>query len=444
MNNSSPALRVADGPEGLGKCLYSVGPIRRGEVVLEESPLLVGDAPSDLPPLASFAPLDHAETSVALPDAPCIGGSGWPAESVADTRHMGLVLAFLDAAPDLQRCVLTSMQHKIESATEAPEGAEPGLPNAPAAAVCCTRAALALRARGAPWLEEEWELAEEVKSLQLPELEGGLLEILLRIFTVNAHSFGGRAALFNVATKLMHTCHGALVQYRVDPERNVGVFTAITNIDSGQLLTTSYLSDKHCQCSVPQRRRVLYCQKGFICRCLACADLPDIYRRIDSSLASSDQCIEQCCRKGAHLLRSPHLGGRWQVCIDSDEVAQDVSDTQIAAVLEWEQHLVPKVMRLYAGVIFERPTKMPQAELGLLQHLLQQSEESLGLKHFCTQAALRMQLSQQYYEIFHRQGGGRGSEDQLLQETWTAKMRQCEQYLEECETFLSAAAQRPG
>ena len=38
------SVRIGDGPPGLGKCLYTTVPsIRRGEVVLEETPLLRGD-----------------------------------------------------------------------------------------------------------------------------------------------------------------------------------------------------------------------------------------------------------------------------------------------------------------------------------------------------------------------------------------------------------------
>ena len=48
----------------------------------------------------------------------------------------------------------------------------------------------------------------------------------------------------------------------------------------GTILTTSYLGSKLAQSSTPQRRRLLYCQKGFICRCTSCEEKPDLFRRI--------------------------------------------------------------------------------------------------------------------------------------------------------------------
>ena len=59
---------------------------------------------------------------------------------------------------------------------------------------------------------------------------------------LKAHAFHGSAALFDVATKLTHTCHNPMVEYTSGPSRGVGMFVATRNIPTpGTMLTTSYL-----------------------------------------------------------------------------------------------------------------------------------------------------------------------------------------------------------
>jgi hypothetical protein len=89
-----------------------------------------------------------------------------------------------------------------------------------------------------------WDLTPEVIALCPASL---LLERLLLVFTVNAHSFRGAAALFNLATKLTHSCGQCDVEYSTavpdggDAAAAVGLFRATRDIAVGRILTTSYV-----------------------------------------------------------------------------------------------------------------------------------------------------------------------------------------------------------
>ena len=48
-------VRIVEGPDGFGNCLRATRAIKRGEVVMEERPLICGDALSALPPIVAFA-----------------------------------------------------------------------------------------------------------------------------------------------------------------------------------------------------------------------------------------------------------------------------------------------------------------------------------------------------------------------------------------------------
>lgn len=79
-------------------------------------------------------------------------------------------------------------------------------------------------------MAKDWDVPPALAEHEANEDSGGLLGALLRIFSVNAHAFHGSAALFNVATKLTHTCHNPMVEYVPEPSRGVGMFVATTDI----------------------------------------------------------------------------------------------------------------------------------------------------------------------------------------------------------------------
>jgi hypothetical protein len=140
---------------------------------------------------------------------------------VFDSSHLGLLLDFAEATPLTQARVLRSMQFDIDppapmAAADGGPGRDDseqrlhGLPLVAATALCCHRAAAELTLRGGPWDVAGWDLTPEVIALCPASL---LLERLLLVFTVNAHSFRGAAALFNLATKLTHSCGQCDVEY---------------------------------------------------------------------------------------------------------------------------------------------------------------------------------------------------------------------------------------
>ena len=113
---SMNVVRVGPGPPGFGVCLFNTAPILKGEVVLEEVPLLLAEHMSKLPPLACFGPIGTEAGSIPMPStAREIGYDGWPTVSAFDNTHLGLVLAWIEAPPDVQLRVFDVMQHTIQS-----------------------------------------------------------------------------------------------------------------------------------------------------------------------------------------------------------------------------------------------------------------------------------------------------------------------------------------
>lgn len=100
------AFVLAAGVPGLGNCLYAVTPYAKDDVVILERPLLIGEGLDQLPPLAVLAPLPREQTVVELPgSAAVIGLNGWPTDTAFEERHMGLLLAFIDAPLHIQKKV---------------------------------------------------------------------------------------------------------------------------------------------------------------------------------------------------------------------------------------------------------------------------------------------------------------------------------------------------
>ncbi len=239
-------VAIVDGPDGFGRCLRATCAIERGELVMEEEPLICGDALSSLPPLSAFAAVAAAAPLVSAPE---IGGVAWPRESTFDAHLFGLLLAFMDADEQTQLAVLdgSNIQSEMEQAPSA------GLPSAGPSELSAQLAERVLRERGPPWLAEEWSLPSGVPC-------EGLLARLLRIFAVNAMPFAGGGALYRIASKLAHRCHGANVDMQADAERGLGVFRALRDIAPGDLLCHPYLTLNLSLNATPLRRRLLYCQ----------------------------------------------------------------------------------------------------------------------------------------------------------------------------------------
>ena len=203
--------------------------------------MIRGDAYSSLPPLSAFAAV---AASIPLVSAPEIGGTAWPRKSTYDKHLFGLLLAFIDSSEETQLAVLDSsdIQSEMEQAPSA------GLPSAGPSELSALLAERVLRERGPPWLAEEWNLPSGVPT-------EGLIARLLRIFAVNAMPFAGGGALYKVASKLAHRCHGANVDMVADAERGLGVFRALRDIEPGDLLSHPYLTLNLSLFSAPLRRR---------------------------------------------------------------------------------------------------------------------------------------------------------------------------------------------
>lgn len=515
---SCTKLRVGPSPHGLGECVFSTAPIVKGEIVLEEVPLLVGESFSALPPIAAFAPIPKDELAVPMPsDVPCIGSDGWPAVSVFDNQHLGLVLAWIEAPEPVKLKVFERLQQSFESAGHADcrvaasattgvraatsndaerradseatvvgmeadvdathssrnghidvngrrsfsplhdtdpkifagafsagTGAlieHPQLPTESAAAACCRHAAEILKQRGPPWLAEDWGAPPSL----LAEHEvgnaanGGLLGTLLRIFCINGHQFSGSAALFEIIPKLNHVCHNPLMHYATDPAQGIGTLVATQDIpDPGTMLTTSYLGVKLSQSSTPQRRRLLYCQKGFICKCMSCESRPDWYRRILRRVPVDAYC-STASTDPQYLVE---LHGVWYVVIDplsdgampyidQEDAGIQSSDPAVASQLKAETRLAAAAIRLLHNetALDGGPGRRLLAnELDAVLKLEEDCVAVLGNKHFATQAARRVGLAQQMHDI---RNTGKNPADFA---EWTVAIDECQAYIEQCET----------
>ena len=387
-------VRIVEGPDGFGNCLRATRAIKRGEVVMEERPLICGDALSALPPIVAFAKVGEGAAPILA--NPAIGGAAWPRESTFDTHLFGLLLAFIDADADTQLAVLDASN--IQSEME--QSPAPGLPAAGPSEVSARQAEAALRERGAPWLAEEWSLPAGVS----PE---GLLARLLRILAINAMPFEGGGALYRVASKLAHRCHGANVHMQPDGRRGVGVFTALRDIETGDLLSHPYLTLNLSLCSTPLRRRLLYCQRSMFCLCGSCVGF-DWLRRLPSP-----------CGGGALLMR--HGGrGLWQC--DRAGCGDELTDEALAPLLAREEALAGAALELYASVDAERPRCLPAAQLERLERLLEACEATLGEQHWSTQALRRLALMQEYEATGRAERGGG---------EWLGRMQRCEAWIDE-------------
>eukprot|EP00927_Polykrikos_kofoidii_P017549 TRINITY_DN18012_c0_g1_i1.p1 TRINITY_DN18012_c0_g1~~TRINITY_DN18012_c0_g1_i1.p1 ORF type:complete len:551 (-),score=33.72 TRINITY_DN18012_c0_g1_i1:15-1667(-) len=260
---------------GQGLCLYSLRAVKKGDIVLEERPILLTSGDS-LPPMSIFAPIGRDSTAVKLLRTPrktaqnhgqhhnklsdVIGGpNAWPQDTCFEGRHIvPLALEFVEASSEVQDFVLSAayqteietveVRRKVEQGEQEEEDMNPVSRN-------CALAGNELRLRGAPWLQE------------LPFT----LDKFLRVCTINAHSFNKtQSALFNLGTKITHSCHNPNVHYSSDPNKVTGSWTALRDIPANSLLKSCYLPAHLTHVSRALRRRILYAQKGFICQCESC------------------------------------------------------------------------------------------------------------------------------------------------------------------------------
>ena len=375
--------RIIDGPNGFGKCLVATRDIRCGEIVMEEMPLLRGDPLSSLPPIGAFASLKAAAP---LPKtAHEIGGAAWPRESTFDSHTFGLLLAFIEADVATKHAVLFGMQHQMERAPNE------GLPEISAAEETARLAEQALRERGAPWLAEDWDLPAEW-TVELEGADGsGVLARLLRIFAISAMPFEGGGALYRVASKLAHACHGANVGLQTDGMRGLGIFTAMRHIPMGTLLTHPYLTMNLSLTSTPLRRRVLYCQRGMFCLCSSCVG-PDWLRLLPSPCGTGALLLHQ---KGSAQAKSAGAA-TWQCtcrrCMARESDAQsncaEQADEATVSLLRGEEVLAGAVFELYARVDVEKPRCLAQAQQTQLTELRYRCEDQLGAAHWSTQVSM--------------------------------------------------------
>lgn len=372
--------RVVDGPDGLGRCLRATRSLRVGEIVMLERPLLFGEPPDELPPISAFAAIPEAASPMPI-DIRELGGAAWPRQSTFDTKVFGLLLSFAEADNATRAIFLAELQHEMERPFDRIGPAEE----------CARRAEEALRARGAPWLAEEWELPEGVEAR-------GLIAKLLRIISVSAMPFRGGGALYRVASKLAHACHGANVHYEADAARGLGVFTALRPIREGELLTHPYLTMTLSLVSTPLRRRILYCQRSMLCCCPSC--------------------------EGTDQLRQLPAGAALGETVP----------------LAREEELAAGVLELYASVEVEKPRALPAAQQRRLAELHGCCETELGERHWATQAGRRLVLMQAYEDVF--KGGSSGGELSrgMGREQWEAGMRACEDFVEQVLASLVASA----
>eukprot|EP00900_Chrysochromulina_parva_P026918 jgi/Chrpa1/8860/Chrysochromulina_OHIO_Genome00004146-RA len=382
---------------------------------MEEQPLIRGDAYSSLPPLSAFAAV---AASIPLVSAPEIGGTAWPRESTFDTHLFGLLLAFIDSGEQTQLAVLDSsnIQSEMEKAPSA------GLPSAGPSELSALLADRVLRERGPPWLAEEWNLPSGVPT-------EGLIARLLRIFAVNAMPFAGGGALYKVASKLAHRCHGANVDMVADAERGLGVFRALRDIEPGDLLSHPYLTLNLSLFSAPLRRRLLYCQRGMFCACASCTGT-DWLRQLPSA-----------CGGGATVVRDG-VTGRWRCrcerCGARAASAQlpahdEATDEALAALLLEEEVLAGKALEMCASIDVEKPRRLPELLLEELERLLGRCEAVLGAQHASTQALRRLSLMQEYETIGRSERRGE----------WVQRLDACQAWIDEmlerCHDWMAAA-----
>ncbi|ODQ51152.1 hypothetical protein SAICODRAFT_157560 [Saitoella complicata NRRL Y-17804] len=99
------------------------------------------------------------------------------------------------------------------------------------------------------------------------------------ILAINGHAFGSDgSAVFELGSKLTHTCGSPNTEYSYSLTENRGRHIALRRIQEGELLTTRYLAGPVEMMSAPLRQGILWQTKAFCCVCCKCTHEPDYAR----------------------------------------------------------------------------------------------------------------------------------------------------------------------
>jgi hypothetical protein len=110
-------------------------------------------------------------------------------------------------------------------------------------------------------------------------------------------------------------------------------------IEAGEEVCLSYTGDIIGVMSVPQRRRVLWLQKGFVCQCPGCMCEDDVSRHLNCPHCSDASC-ELYCRTMSNLIDAEDWQWQTRSCGASVVTSSDLS---FAARLQREAQLSAEV-----------------------------------------------------------------------------------------------------
>ncbi|CAD7953143.1 unnamed protein product [Amoebophrya sp. A120] len=221
-----------------------------------------------------------------------------------------------------------------------------------------------------------------------------ILSKLLRVLAINAHSFnqGQQAALFDLGTKIAHTCLHPNVVYSSDAVKTVGKWTAVQDIPPDSLLLACYLPPHLTHVSAKLRRRILYSQKGFVCQCTVCRRAEEFF---DPFIVG---CSSSCGKIKASCLTSTACSGERiddSLVVTTSASTGRSSCTELAAKTATEEEaLTNAAMQLYSvypsdpGATCRRtmPQEVRENLLDLLRYALQDGRKPVVLEvhhNFC-------------------------------------------------------------
>ena len=110
------------------------------------------------------------------------------------------------------------------------------------------------------------------KLAEMFEIEWKVIFNVLTVPMLNGHTVDDSCGLFNTGSKFTHDCDPNCVVTSIGNEIR---FTAIRDIDEGEILTCSYLSGDQLLMPTILRQYSLLMKKSFICRCKKCSNLDE-------------------------------------------------------------------------------------------------------------------------------------------------------------------------